>query len=66
MEPGYCSEIDKERTAFKKNNYDIADELYAKIIDYLACEELDNILHFLLTKSAFYLGEDGWIDYLMR
>lgn len=41
----------------------ILHELYAKIIDYLACEELDNILQFstykecfLLTKSAFYLA----------
>ena len=66
MEPDYCSEIDKERTAFKKNNYDIADELYAKIIDYLACEELDNILHFFTYKECFLLSEDGWIDYLMR
>ena len=56
---------------FQKKYSDIAAKLNATSVDYLACEDLDDILQFPTYKECFLSNEDGagngndWLDGLM-
>lgn len=50
---------------FQKKNSDIAAKLNATSVDYLACEDLDDILHFSTYKECFLSNRNDWVDGLM-
>ena len=50
---------------FQKKYSDIAAKLNATSVDYLACEDLDDILQFSTYKECFLSNGNDWVDGLM-